>query len=599
MSADALAHRLDEESAATGARRFAAFAFADVVGYTILMATDESRTHRRWMAVLDGMLRPLAATHGGRIVKSTGDGVLAEFTLPPAAVAWALEVQRRLAAQDAAEPDAPTLALRIAVHAGEITATAHDIYGQGVNVAARLQEHAPAGGLLLSGLVHEAAGRMLPRPARDLGWLTLKHLPGPERAFILEPEVAPSRLPRPPDVSPLPSLAVLPLRNLGSDPQDDYFADGVVEDIVVSLGNLRELMVVARSSTLAWRGRDADPREVSRALGVRYVVSGSLRRAGRDLRIQIELSDAQTGTRLWGDRAETTGGELFALQDHIVERIVAGVAPHIRAAELQRAMRKRPESFTAYDLALRGLGLIHNLERDQFNEARTLFGRAMDHDPGFALPAAWAARWHSVNVGQGWSTDPRADMEQAAVLSGHAIELDRQNGMALATHGHVRSFLFHDYDTALVFFERALSAGPNNALAWLLSSATLSYVGRTEEAVRHAEHGLRLSPFDQNLFTYYNLIGMAHYAHGNMAEAIRWCRLSDAETPRFTSNLRIMIGALAGAGRLQEAKAAASRLLALEPGFTLSHYERTRMPFRDAGIRVRYLADLRAAGLPQ
>ena len=597
MSADALAHRLDEE-AAPGARRFAAFAFADVVGYTILMATDESRTHRRWMAVLDGMLRPLAAAHGGRIVKSTGDGVLAEFALPPAAVAWALEVQRRLAAQDAAEPDAPTLALRIAIHAGEITATPHDIYGQGVNVTARLQEHAPAGGLLLSGLVHQVAGGMLPRPARDLGWLTLKHLPAPERAFILEPEVAPSRLPRPPDVSPLPSLAVLPLRNLGGDPQDDYFADGVVEDIVVSLGNLRELMVVARSSTLAWRGRDADPREVSRALGVRYVVSGSLRRAGRDLRVQIELSDAQTGTRLWGDRAETRGGELFALQDHIVERIVAGVAPHVRAAELQRAMRKRPESFTAYDLTLRGLGLIHDLGRAPFTEARTIFARAMEHDPGFALPAAWAARWHSVNVGQGWSSDPRADMEQAAALSARAIELDRQNAVALATHAHLRSFLFHDYDTALVFFERALSACPNSALAWLLSSATLSYVGRTEEAVRHAEHGLRLSPFDQSLFSYYNLLGLAHYAHGDIEQAIRWYRLSFSEMPHFTATLRVYAAALAAAGRMEEARETARRLLDAEPGFNISEYVRTRMPFRDERIRVRYIADLRATGLP-
>lgn len=597
MSAHPLT-RVLETDVAPGARRFAAFAFADVVGYTILMATEEARTHRRWMAVLDGVLRPFAAEHGGRIVKSTGDGVLAEFAAPRGAVAWALAVQQRLAQEDGAEPETPTLALRIAVHAGDITATAHDIYGQGVNVAARLQEHAPAGGVLLSALVQDAVDGLLPRPVRDLGWLVLKHLPAPERAFALDPETPPTRLPSPPEVSPLPSLAVLPWRNLGGDPQDDYFADGVVDDIVVSLANLRELLVVSRSSTLAWRGRDVDPREVSRALGVRYVVSGSVRRAGRDLRMQFELSDAQTGTRLWGDRAETSGGELFALQDHIVERIVTGVAPHVRAAELQRALRKRPDSFTAYDLTLHGLGLFHVLERDRFVEARASFERAMVHDPGFALPVAWAARWHSVNVGQGWSDDPRKDMELAASLAGRAIELDRQNGMALATYGHVRSYLFHDYDTALVFFERALSAAPNNALAWLLSSATLSYVGRAEEAIRHATHGLRLSPFDQNLFSYYNLMGIAHYCQGNIPEALRWCRLSDAETPRFTSNLRVLIAALAAAGQEGEARHAAARLLQLEPGFTLAEYERGRLPYRDSRVRARILADLRAAGLP-
>jgi adenylate cyclase len=598
MSADHLARSLDLDAAA-GVRRFAAFAFADVVGYTILMATEEGRTHRRWMAALDGILRPLAGAHDGRIVKSTGDGVLAEFTTPAGALAWALEVQERLAAADGTEPDAPTLALRIALHMGEVTATEHDIYGAGVNLAARLQEHAPAGGLLMSTEVHAAVGARLPRPARDLGLIVLKHLPDPERAFVLDPAVPPARLPSPPDVSPLPSLAVLPLRNLGGDPQDDYFADGVVEDIVVSLGNLRELMVVSRSSTLAWRGRDADPREVSRALGVRYVVTGSVRRAGRDLRVQFELSDAQSGTRLWGDRAEATGGELFVLQDRIVERIVAGVAPHVRAAELQRALRKRPESFTAYDLTLRGLSLIHDLDRERFTEARALFGRAMAHDPGFALPTAWAARWHSIHVGQGWSPNPRADMEEAASLSARAIELDRQNALALATCAHVRSFLMHDYDAALVFFERALSVGPNNALAWLLSSATLSYVGRTEEAIRHAEHGLRLSPFDQNLFSYYNLLAIAHYCHGNIAEALRWSRLSDAETPRFTSNLRVLIASLIAAGQESDARHAAQRLLQLEPGFSLAEYERTRMPYRDPRIRARVLADLRAAGLPE
>ncbi|WP_244408698.1 adenylate/guanylate cyclase domain-containing protein [Roseomonas fluvialis] len=590
--------RVLETEVAPNARRFAAFAFADVVGYTILMATEEARTHRRWMAVLDGVLRPVAAEHGGRIVKSTGDGVLAEFAEPGGAVAWALAVQRRLAREDEAEPDAPTLALRIAVHAGEITATAHDIYGQGVNVAARLQEHAPAGGVLVSAAVRDAAGGALAAPVRDLGWLSLKHLPDPERAFVIDPETPPTRLPSPPDVSPLPSLAVLPLCNLGGDPQDDYFADGVVDDIVVSLGNLRELMVVSRSSTLRWRGRDVDPREVSRALGVRYVVSGSVRRAGRHLRVQVELSDAQSGTSLWGDRAETEGGEIFALQDRLVERIVAGVAPHVRAAELQRALRKRPESFTAYDLTLRGIGLIHRLERESFAEGRDLFDRAMAHDPGFALPAAWAARWYSLRVGQGWSVDPRADMERAASLSARAIELDRQNAVALATHAHLRSFLFHDYDTALVFFERALSACPNSALAWLLSSATLSYVGRTADAIRHAEHGFRLSPFDQSLFSYYNLLGLAHYAHGDLANAIKWYRLSMTEMPNFTATLRVYAAALAAAGQSAEARSVAARLLEVEPGFSISSYVRTRMPFRDERIKERYITDLHAAGLP-
>jgi adenylate cyclase len=222
----------------------------------------------------------------------------------------------------------------------------------------------------------------------------------------------------------------------------------------------------------------------------------------------------------------------------------------------------------------------------------------MAHDPGFALPAAWAARWHSVNVGQGWSGDPRADMERAAALSARAIELDRQNAVALATHAHLRSFLFHDYDNALVYFERALSACPNSALAWLLSSATLSYVGRTADAIRHAEHGLRLSPFDQSLFSYYNLLGLANYAHGDIEQALKWYHLSFTEMPNFTATLRVYAAALAAAGRDAQAREIGGRLMALEPDFTIAAYARTRMPFRDEAIKVRYITDLHAAGLP-
>jgi len=581
-----------------GSRRFAAFAFADVVGYTILMATDEARTHRRWMALLDGLLRPLSARHAGRIVKSTGDGVLAEFPGPQAALAWSLDVQAGMAAAEAAEPEAPTLALRIALHMGEVAATDDDIYGSDVNLAARLQEHAPAGGLVLSEALHRAARPLLPRPARDLGLITLRHLPAPERAFALDPERPPTRLPSPPDVSPLPSIAVLPLRNLGGDPEDDYFADGVVEDIIVSLANLRELMVVARSSTLALRGRDVDPREISRTLGVRYIVSGSVRRIGRDVRVQIELLDMQTGGVLWGERAETRGGEVFAFQDHVVERILAGVAPHVRAAELQRALRKRPESFSAYDSTLRGLDLIRTLDQASFEEANRHFERAMKQDPGFALPVAWAARWHSINVGQGWSRAPQEDMERAAQLATTAIALDARNAVALATCAHLRSYLFHDYDSSLQLFERALAACPNSPLAWLLSSATLSYVSRTEEAVRHARHAIRLSPLDERLFSFQNVLGIAHYAHGEVAEAARWCRMADVEAPRFTSNLRFLIAALAAQGETAEAAAHARRLLALEPNFSLARYAKDRLPFRDAPLRARLLADLRAAGLP-
>jgi len=396
----------------------------------------------------------------------------------------------------------------------------------------------------------------------------------------------------------LPSIAVLPFQNLSADSSDDYFADGIVEDIVVSLASLRELLVISRTSALAFRGRQVDPREVGRALGVRYILEGSVRKGSSSVRVSTQLCDTETGASLWAERHEAPLGDLFEIQDRIVCNVVAGIAPNVRTTELERALRTRPASFTAYDHTLYALKLITDLDRQTFSIARDHLEQAMAIHPGFAMPAAWAARWHSISIGQGWSDNPKEDADKAAALATKAIDLDGQNALALSTYGHVRSFLFHDYDTALVYFDRALSASPNYSLAWILSSATLSYVGRGSEAIRHAEQGLRLSPYDRSLFLYYNFLGIAHYGHGNYDEAVKWGRLSAAESPIFSSNLRMLAAALAAAGRLDEARDTAITLLKLEPEFRLSVYETTRQPFRHPEIKARLLEHLKAAGLP-
>ncbi|HEY0439703.1 MAG TPA: adenylate/guanylate cyclase domain-containing protein, partial [Xanthobacteraceae bacterium] len=472
-------------------RRLAAIAFVDIVGYSILMASDETRTHRRWMEILNEIIRPQADQHRGRIVKSTGDGVLAEFPSAFDAVEWARQVQRAVHAPSD-DASAPMLALRIAVHLGDVIATDEDIYGDNVNVAARLQEYAAPGGIVLSETIYDLVRGSITAAAQDLGAIELKNLDKPVKAYALAPEVENIRVPARPRLATLPSIAVLPLINAGGNPADDYFSDGIVEDITLSLAGLRELMVISRGSTLAYRGRHPDPREVGRALGVRYVLGGSVRRSEKHMRVSVELSDATTGASLWGERAEVAPGELFDVQDRIVGRIVAGIAPNVRAAELRTAMRKRPENFTAYDCTLRALHIVNSLDKATFLQARDYLDKAMQEDPNFAMPTAWAARWHSLYVGQGWSEAPTQDAAKAVELAARAIEMDAQNALALATYGHLRSYLFRDYDTALVYFDRALAASPSHSLAWLLSSATLSYVGRSEEAVRHAEHALRL-----------------------------------------------------------------------------------------------------------
>jgi len=585
---------------ARGRRRLAAVAFADIVGYSILMAEDETRTHARWMTLLTEVVRPSAQDYHGHVVKSTGDGVLAEFPSALDAVEWSRELQQRIGVDVATDGGTlPPITFRIAVHLGDVIATEDDIYGDGVNVAARLVEFAEPGGIVLSEAVYDLVRGTLGSRARDLGLLRLKNFEKPVRGYSLEPV---TRI-RPVQIrlqgSVLPSIAVLPLENLSGDPADHYFAEGIVEDIVVSLAGLRELLVISQASTVTYARRQTDLRDVGRALGVQYVMTGSVRRSQRLVRIAVQLCDANTGASLWGDTSEVPPGELFDVQDRIVWRIVAGIAPHVRSAELQRAMRKRPESFTAYDYTLRGLAVINTLNKDTFPKAREFLEKAIAEDSNFAMAAAWAARWHSLNIGQGWSTEPREEAAGAAELAGRAIELDPHNAVALATYGHLRSYLFHDFDSALVYFERALTACPNSALALILSAGTLSYVGRGEEAVRNAEHALRLSPYDHSLAYYYTFLGLAHYSCGSYEQAVKWTRMSTSENPRYTANLRFLIAALAALDRLDEARKVATNLLRYEPEFTITHYEQTLQPFREPTIRQRYLEHLRRADLPR
>jgi class 3 adenylate cyclase/TolB-like protein len=586
------------ENAANVGRRLAAIAFVDIVGYSILMARDETRTHQRWMAILNDVIRPRAIQHGGTIVKSTGDGVLAEFPSAFDAVEWAREVQKSAYTEADDQGTSPPLALRIAIHLGDVIATRDDIYGDNVNVAARLQAYAEPGGIILSETVFDLVRGSLSSHARDLGSLDLKNFEKPVRAYALDPEAHGIRIPVRAKTDKLPSIAVLPLQNVGGDPADDYFSDGIVEDITLSLAGLREIKVISRGSTLAYRGRQPDPREVARALGVRYVLMGSMRRSERLVRVAVELCDANTGVSLWGEREEVTHSELFDVQDRLVRRIVAGIAPNVRAAELRAAMRKRPENFTAYDHTLRGLHIINSLDVSTFLRAREFLNKAIDEDPNFAMPVAWAARWHSLYVGQGWSANPAQDAATAVELAIKAIELDGQNALALATYGHLKSYLFHDYDSALVYFDRALAACPNHSLAWLLSSGTLSYVGHSEQAIKHAEHALQLSPLDRSLFYYYTFLNLAHYGNGTYEQAVKWGRMSKSENPFYTANHKILAAALVGLGRIEEAREVGVQLMRLEPDFRIAVWGRTRLPFRDREISERYMQHLRTAGLP-
>lgn len=590
----------DNGSTVPGRRRLSAIAFVDIVGYGLLMGADETGTVRRWMALVDGVLQPAAERRGGTIIKSTGDGVLVEFPSAFDAVEWSQEVQASRRAPDAVAPSGgPPLWLRISVHVGDVIPVPNDIFGDGVNIAARLQEHAKPGGIVISETAYGLLRGALCSGARDLGFLNLKHIEQPVRAFALDPAPDERVLPILQPQGALPSIAVLPLENLNGDPADDYFADGVVEDIIVSLGGLSELLVISRGSTLIYRGRILDPREVGRTLGVRYVLYGSVRRSNNQIRVSLHLCNAQSGASMWSERVEVVPGELFEAQDRIVNQVVAGIAPSVRSAELAGAMRKRPESFSAYDCTLRALDIMRRLNGESFGEARDLLERAMADDPNFAMPAAWAARWYSINVGQGWSKDRISDAARASDLAFKAIGLDRNNSLALATYGHLKSFLFHDCEAALVYLDRAITVAPNNALAWVLRSATSSYLGEGRKAVSMAERALRLSPFDHDIFFFYTFLSLAHYANASYADAVKWGRIALDENPSYTALLRILAAAHAANGETESARAIGLRLLDREPEFRLGTYAATLQPFRKPELAGLFVAHLREAGLPK
>jgi adenylate cyclase len=336
---------------------------------------------------------------------------------------------------------------------------------------------------------------------------------------------------------------------------------------------------------------------VGRELGVRYVLSGSVRRSGERTRIMAELSDTETQRVLWTDKIDGRTDDLFDLQDRISERTVTTIAPHVREAEIRRVMLKRPENLDAYDFMLRGLELLYRLKRTEFDRAGEMFEKSIALDPAYATPYALTALWHSIRVGQGWSENRRGDYEAVNRLAEAALERDPFDARALPLCGHVRALLFRDYEGAFALFDRAIAASPNSAVAWVRSSPTYSYVGQTAEAKRRAEMGLRLSPFDTHLFYTHTALGLACYTSGDYEEAVMWCRRSMSENPNYTANIRFLAASLTAAGRTAEAAVIGRALLALEPGFRVQHFCDT-YAYKDPERRAAFAFHLRAAGLP-
>ena len=413
---------------------------------------------------------------------------------------------------------------------------------------------------------------------------------------------------------------MLPFRELDAGEDHRYFGNGLVEDIVGALASLPDLFVVSRTSTGRFRETTVDLKSVGRDLGVRYVLTGSVRRAGARLRITAELADVESETVLWSDKVDGPTSRLFELQDRLSEkqlfdRLQVPVPRYMPVAtrealefavknvglpavlKIRRARRKRPENLDAYDYMLRGLDLLYRLRRSEFDSARQMFDKAIGLDSDYAAPYALAATWHSIRLGQGWSGDEAADYESVMCLASAALERDPFDARALTLCGHVRALRFCDYDGAISLFDRATAASPNSAVAWVRSSPTYSYLGRPAEAKRRALLALRLSPLDPHLFYTHTALALASYTAGEFEQAVTWGSKARSQNAHFTTNLRFLAASLAAAGRAEEAAEVAAALMAVEPAFRVEPFCAS-YPFKEACLKLTLESHLKSAGLP-
>jgi TolB-like protein/class 3 adenylate cyclase len=459
-------------------RRLSAILAADVAGYSRLMHNDEEATHARLTMLLTDAVEPSIAQHGGRVVKNTGDGLLAEFRSAVEAVRAATQFQERVHDLTIGDAEDRRVAFRVGINIGDVIVEANDIFVDGVNIAARVEGIAEPGGICISSSAYDQVRGKVVVEFADLGEQSLKNIDRPVRVYAARPKdhvgrAAPVVLASAPDAKkplPLPdkpSIAVLPFTNMSGDPEQDYFADGMAEDIITALSHFKALFVIAPNSSFTYKGRTVDVKQIGRELGVRYVLEGSVRKAPNRVRITGQLVDASTGAHLWADRFDGGIGDIFDLQDQVTESVVGAIAPAVEKAEIERAKRKPTESLDAYSLYLRGLARLYQFTSQQaFDEALRLFNSAIELDPEFASAYGCAAACYAIGKANGWISVTANEITEATRLAQRAVELGKDDAIALSTGGYALAFVGRDLETGAALIDRALVLNSNLADAW-------------------------------------------------------------------------------------------------------------------------------------
>ena len=582
-------------------RRLAAILAADVVGYSRLMEADEAGTMTTLKTLRRELIAPRMATYGGRVIKLMGDGMLAEFSSVVDALACAIDVQEAVARRNLGIPEDRRITFRVGLNLGDVIVEGDDLYGDGVNIAARLEQLAEPGGIAISSTVREHVAGKLDARFADAGEQRVKNIARPVHVFrwapLPEAAAALAAVSAPTAVESRPSIAVLPFTNLSSDPEQAHLADGIAEDVITLLSRVRWLMVIARNSTFTYKGRAVDVQRVAEELGIRYVLEGSVRTAGRRIRVTAQLIDALSRAHLWAERYDRELEDIFALQDEITEAIVGALEPELGAAERERARRKPPTNLDAWSCYQRGLWHVYRFHREETVEALRLFNQAIALDPEFAPAYAGKSWCHWNQAMLDHSVWPMDDLEEARRSAMRSIALDERDAFGHWALGRTL-FFSREHDAAIANFTAAIQCSPSFAPAHYMLGWVFAFVGRHEEALPCLDKAYWLSPHDPLLFSFMCIRAYALMFLGRLDEALDWARASARHPSAHYQSRAHLVSILGHRNRVQEAKQVLAGILRDRSDYSCAVIERT-WPIKHSRDLQFFLGGLRKAGLPE
>ena len=579
-------------------RRLAAILAADVIGYSRLIEADEEGTRARLRSLQAELIEPRIVADGGRIFKTTGDGFLVEFTSAVVAVRSALDVQEAMRRFNTKVPEHTRIEFRIGINVGDVIVEGDDIHGDGVNVAARLEGLCGPGEVYVSGTVYDQAEGKLAAVFEDLGARTVKNIAKPVRIYCARVGPRIDAKPQaqatlaPPPLSDKPSIAVLPFENMSGDPDQEYFSDGISEDLITELSRYREVFVIARDSTFQFKGRSKNVKAVAAELGVRYVLQGSVRKAGGRVRITSQLVVAESGRHIWAERYDRDLSDIFAVQDEVVRSIVATLPAHVEAADLERAKRKTPASLVAYDYLLRAKEHHHRVTEEDNARALELLGQAIALEPEYAHAHAWLACVYGQAFTVGFRPPAEPDMGHCVRAAERAYAFDSEDSEAHRILAEVR-LQQGRHDEAWHHHERALALNPNDARIVSQRGEFLTWLGRPDEGIEWIASAIRLDPSGAERRSVY--LGRAYFLCGRYGEALEAFACCGRQTYAVQT---LKAACYAALGREEQARAAASEVLGLRPNFSIETFLATQ-PYRDRVLRERCAELIAAAGLPR